>query len=354
MAVAYLGGQGTGAGSGTSLSCARPAAAVTGCCLVMGVYLENAAVTLAAPAGWTLVQTIREDSSQLVVWARIDDGSAGPFAITWGGATAYRDGWVHALSGADATTPVNASSGQSQRASRSMTAPSLTSSVANCALVFLGAPNGAPGGVTPPSGFTERAERAGMYAADLLDMGAAGASGAKTATLGNAIDSCAVLVAVAPVSTVTTVSVGRVSESDTARALAPAKVLGVGRAGESDAARTLAIGKTVALRRAVDSGLARAVALSKTAMIGRAASIDTGRALIIGKTVSVGRAGEVGAARGLTVSIDLRPTDLPTAVTIAPTASTTLPQTLASTVTLEVPQTFTTLDAGAREVTLDG
>lgn len=133
----------TGA-SGTTASFTKPASVTTNDVMVIGMYKENnGALTL--PSGWTQIGQITNATVSpnftLHVLRKVDDGTAGPYAISWtgsvwrvGGLTAYRD--VDATVGTPTTIDVSGSANSSS-ASGAAVAPTVTTTRNNdlCAVV---------------------------------------------------------------------------------------------------------------------------------------------------------------------------------------------------------------------------
>lgn len=198
MAVTVAGVSNGAIGAATRMSITRPAGARSGDLLVASTYVEAPAVA-SIPSGWTaaLAAIIGGANDWMQnVWWRLDDGSPGPWEVTWDGSSVFCDWTCVALRGQDTARPINAARGQANASSRSMVAPSITTTVDGCQLMFVGAIGG-PTTATPPAGMTEVADNAPCYAAD-EPQAVAGATGTRTATLASAQESTAVLVAIAP------------------------------------------------------------------------------------------------------------------------------------------------------------
>lgn len=114
--------------------------------------------TVTAPAGWTLLRTDTAGTSmrKATFW-RLATASE-PVSYTWGfNKPRNAVGTILAYDGVSATSPIQASSGQVNAASRSMTAPSLSTTTPGAVMVGLfGLAKRAT--VTPATGMTERSE----------------------------------------------------------------------------------------------------------------------------------------------------------------------------------------------------
>jgi hypothetical protein len=162
--------------------------------------------SVTAPAGWTLIRTDTYTTSlRMHAYWRVAT-AADPVSWTWTfSGSRLAAGAIHAYSGVDTTTPIDASGGApAPSASATSTAPSITTTVANTMLVAFYA-NLADATWTPPAGFTERADLIGtsptqftsMLSADALRP-AAGATGPQTANASKSSGNAAQLIALRP------------------------------------------------------------------------------------------------------------------------------------------------------------
>jgi hypothetical protein len=103
--------------------------------------------------------------------------------------------------------------------------------------------------------------------------------------------------------------IGRVTEVETARALARSKVAALGRVTEVETARGLTRSKSVAVGRVTEIETARALSLSSTIEIGRVTEVESARGLTRSKSVAVGRVTEVESARTLSAAGSAPPGD---------------------------------------------
>ena len=167
--------------------------------------ISGPAVT--APSGWTLVRRDASAGSPSVaqsLYVRVAGGSE-PASYTWTFAAAHgASGGIVAYSGVSNSSPVEASSGQAST-TNSVTAPSVTTTAPGSMVVGFFGMNGHRS-VTPPAGMSERfeqqltsppGEKVTSEVADVLQA-AAGATGAKTATLDSASRAVGQLVALRP------------------------------------------------------------------------------------------------------------------------------------------------------------
>jgi hypothetical protein len=167
------------------------------------------------PAGWTLVRT---DSSGTTIaqslWVRTASGSE-PADATWTFALpiAAAIGHIAAYEGIDPVSPVDVAGGQANASSTSVTAPSVTTTVADVRLVgAFAVANDAT--FTPPGGMTERADA--MHdgdidaAASLSDVALTdpGATGSKVATSSAGAVNLGALVALRPADATANLGVG--------------------------------------------------------------------------------------------------------------------------------------------------
>jgi hypothetical protein len=145
---------------GTALSLAKPIGTTADDVLVAAISVLGA-VSVTPPAGWTLVRgDVNGSSLRQQVYVRAV-GSPEPNSYTWLlGTSGTASGVIVAYRGVDPVQPIDAASGQANGSSATVTAPSITTQVANAQLLSLSgiASNAA---VSPPSGLVERAESLG-------------------------------------------------------------------------------------------------------------------------------------------------------------------------------------------------
>jgi RHS repeat-associated protein len=192
----------------TDITIDKPAGTTTNDVLLAMVSVRGAPV-MTPPAGWTLV---RADTNGTVMmqslYQRVAGGSEpASYTFSFDREVAAAIGVVAAYSGVDTTAPVDVSGGQTNASSASVTAPSITTSVANTVVVgFFGTGNDAT--FTPPSGMTERADllnvSAFKLAVELTEVGqaSAGASGSKVASASKSAANVGQLVALRPSGTI--------------------------------------------------------------------------------------------------------------------------------------------------------
>jgi VCBS repeat-containing protein len=196
----------TGANTGGStLVLPRPSGTVSGDVLVAATSVRGIP-TITAPSGWTLVRRdAKKTNFSQAVFVHVATG-AEPASYTFSfGASGAAVGTIAAYAGVDTASPIAASGGQANGSSTSVTAPSITSGVANTRLVgfFLSATKTA---FSAPSGMTERAEAVSPAAAtakltsELADQayGPTGATGTRVAIATKAASSVGQLIALRP------------------------------------------------------------------------------------------------------------------------------------------------------------
>lgn len=155
-------------GTGSQLTIRRPPGIEAGDVLVAGIAKhEQINTAIKAPAGWSLVRdTIGSDDRvaedlELAVYTRVV-GSSEPSSYTWRTADPDANGAILSYSGISSSDPVLASASRSEeRRITDINVPSLKVAVPNAVLVLFATIEGdTPNPITPPSGFSERAERA--------------------------------------------------------------------------------------------------------------------------------------------------------------------------------------------------
>jgi hypothetical protein len=197
----------------TSIPISTPAGTTAGDVLLAVLTHQNGINrNLTAPAGWTAVpNTDFTDGTNARVKAFYKvAGPSEPASYTFtllGGAGQDTAGGIMAISGANTTSPINASNGQNNApagSSRNVTAPSITTSLADTLLVFGGVCNVAAT-FTPPTGMIEQWDRAtsGTYKVAIeaaTQYPPAGPTGTRVATASTSCRSLGVSVAIAPAS----------------------------------------------------------------------------------------------------------------------------------------------------------
>jgi MSHA biogenesis protein MshQ len=188
-------------GAVSSISLNKPAGVTTNDVLIAQISARGGFLTtITPPAGWTLIR--RNNAGGSIIpglgatlasalyykVATASEAASYSFSIspsirTSGGLLVYR--------GVDTTSPINTSGGQNNASSTSVTAPSITTTVANAQRIAFFATAHGNFGFTAPAGMTERYDigtgagpnGAANMAADLTQA-SAGASGSVTATAG--------------------------------------------------------------------------------------------------------------------------------------------------------------------------
>jgi len=192
----------------TTIAISKPAGVTTDDVLLAGISVRGNP-TITPPTGWTLV---RSDASTTVllqsVYVKVATGSE-PASYSWTFSVpiASAVGGIAAHSGVDTTTPVDTSGGQANASSTSVTAPSVTTTVADALLVgVFGTANDAT--FTPATGMTERYDvdadgtnQIGGEGAD-QSQAAAGASGTRVATASVSAVNIGQLIALKPSGTI--------------------------------------------------------------------------------------------------------------------------------------------------------
>ena len=150
-------------GSGATLTMARPAGVVAGDVLVAGIAKHEQVGDggdIAAPPGWRLVTnpTITDDL-ELAVYVKTAGGSE-PASYTWTTGDKDANGLTVAYSGVDPTHPVAAfGDGAERDATRQIRVPSFDVPSNSLVVLFSTVEGPRENPITPPSSFTERAER---------------------------------------------------------------------------------------------------------------------------------------------------------------------------------------------------
>jgi RHS repeat-associated protein len=193
----------------TSLTIATPSGVVADDVLVAAIVDRNDE-EIYAPAGWTLVRADLNGTALLqYIFVRTATASEpANYTFTFDDAVAAATGGIVAVDDIDPLSPIDTSGGQANASSTSVTAPSITTTVADTVLVGLFATAG-DRTFTPPAGMTERYDVKVDATDDVGSSGAtttqaaAGATGTKVATASSAAVNIGALVALRPLGATT-------------------------------------------------------------------------------------------------------------------------------------------------------
>lgn len=207
--ISYIGVESNTADGGTSIVVNVPAGVNDDDVLVAGVSLRGGGGrSIDTHASFTL---IRNDShtttSTLITKSMVRVASSEPASYTFNvsGGSANISAFIIAFSGVDTTTPIDVHGGQENSSGTSVTAPTVTTTVDNCELIFIGNSN-SNSTYTPPSGMTERVDQVAGTSNHCSQEGAhealgtAGATGTRVATTTNSGTSVAQNIALKPAS----------------------------------------------------------------------------------------------------------------------------------------------------------
>ena len=187
----------------------KPASVAIGDLLLFHAMANADRTVTTPPTGFTLIRLDSDHNTvSMVSYYRIADGSeASTFSLTWNAAPGSNSGMCHRITGTHQTTPINQNSGQLNVNTTAGTAPSVTTTVNDCLLVYFGGSGTGGQTSTPPSGMTEQSD---MARAETATVGfpTAGATGTKVNTWAIASDNGAQLIALAPPPASVAVSVG--------------------------------------------------------------------------------------------------------------------------------------------------
>ena len=200
--IAFRGATSSSNAVATTLQLSTPPGTASGDVLLAGVSVRGKP-KIVAPGGWALVlSTGLGNTMTQAVYVRVA-GASEPSAATWTFSKAAAGaGGIVGYSGVDTALPVDVSRGQSNAASTTITAPSVTTTAPNDLLVaFFGSARTTS--ITPAGSLTERYEAASApelsfrvtSAAADEHMSAAGATGPRTAVVAGSAGSIGQLVA---------------------------------------------------------------------------------------------------------------------------------------------------------------
>jgi hypothetical protein len=181
--------------STSSLTISKPGSVAVGDLLVAYVATHSG-FTMTPPAGWTSIRSDWNGDTwiQGYLWWKIAAaGDTGAGSYTWSISGPHEDmlGTILRITGADATTPINASAANGQGAgtvTSSITAPGVTTTVANTLMITFSSTLGAANSYTPPAGMTERVDTSAGWGSEEIayeSISAAGATGTRTIGITN-------------------------------------------------------------------------------------------------------------------------------------------------------------------------
>ena len=174
-----------------SVSITKPTGTVEGDVMVANIYgVGSDTITVTPPSEWMLVSETSVSGQIMATYFKVA-GASEPSSFSWSVTGGLQNqGGITTYYGVDTSNPIDSYSNQSNSASTSYTAPSVTTTVDNAMLVgaFGAVAGGNPDTVTPPSEFTERYDvgqnndgPACLESSDYVQA-SAGASGDKVAT----------------------------------------------------------------------------------------------------------------------------------------------------------------------------
>ncbi|MGH9010154.1 MAG: metallophosphoesterase family protein, partial [Acidimicrobiia bacterium] len=206
--ITVIGDASSGSSSSrNSITISRPSGTQAGQVMVASIVSNDDSPGFTAPAGWTLVrQDTIVDSLRQNVYYKVA-GSSEPGSYTWT-LSSYRRvaGGITTYAGVNTADPIDAHAGQTNPSGTSITAPSITTTVAGTQLVHLAALN-AEGDISPPAGMTERWEadspnfsstRDALAATADIPFAGPGPTGTRVASATSPGPSIAVLLALRP------------------------------------------------------------------------------------------------------------------------------------------------------------
>jgi MSHA biogenesis protein MshQ len=193
--------------SAATISVAKPAGIAANDLLLAQVRdTQGTGVTIATPAGWTKInQTNNSSNFGQAIYYKVATGSE-PASYSWSASPADKLGAsILAFRGISTSTPINVFGGQATAGKQtSVTAPSVTTTVANTMLVALFGSDGGSPAITLPGSLTSAYNSSGSAAlgvsgaAGYTVKAAAGATGTYSATLSQSIEAVGHLVALTP------------------------------------------------------------------------------------------------------------------------------------------------------------
>ena len=196
--------------SGSTIDLPVPATVATDDLMIAQIaYNATGGGIITPPAGWTLIDETGGNGVTQALYRRIATASEpASYSFTLSsGATDTAAGAITLYDGVDTTSPIDASAAQTNASAAAVVAPSVTTTVSGATLVAFYAVRD-DGNGTAPAGMTERTDvnsaQGGAAADETLALsadealGAAGATGSRTATVDVAAGSIGTLVALTP------------------------------------------------------------------------------------------------------------------------------------------------------------
>ena len=152
----------TATGGATSLTINKPTGVVDNDVMVAALEVSyDTAIT--APAGWTLVRNDYQNDGagvnefRLAIYYKTASSEGASYTWTFG-VSQRASGGIVAYLGVNTLTPVDVEAVQANASSVSVTAPSITTTVGDTRLVFIGTVGYWDSTYTPPTGMTERVD----------------------------------------------------------------------------------------------------------------------------------------------------------------------------------------------------
>lgn len=188
-------------GGRTSVTLSKPSGTTDGDILVACVACGGPGITIAPPDGtWALLDNQSAGGPSVRTFYKIASSEGADYTFTWTGSVAA-SAFVAAYSGGDGTSPINQHSAWDRATSTTTcTADSVTTTVNECMILFVGVNNNGSS-FTGPSGYTSRVSTGSSSGVGLklaeLGQASAGATGNVTATC-NSGNTEGTLIALAP------------------------------------------------------------------------------------------------------------------------------------------------------------
>lgn len=181
-----------------SLNGIEPTGAASGDLIIMMFYTAFSSAAVTGPASWTEVVDVDGGNAfnQMAAYWIVRGGSAPSYTMTGGGGSSSG---IHtfAITGADTTTPMDATPTTGTKTGTNPDSPSITTVTADTLIVTMVGDDAAAGTITVPSGFTGTTTTSGTKAA-YKAQAATGATGTFAWTCSTSTDWGAITIAVRP------------------------------------------------------------------------------------------------------------------------------------------------------------
>lgn len=160
MAIAFRSSDKNKATSANSVTVTKPAGTISTDFLIAYLHVDGTGRTINTPSGWTKLYDLTSNYHQVAVFHKVAGGSEpANYSFTTTGSTANMAAAICCYSGVDNSSPIHASANIVSLAFvTSHSSPNITVSLSNCWSVLVLTAEGFATSITPPSGYSLRAD----------------------------------------------------------------------------------------------------------------------------------------------------------------------------------------------------